>query len=103
MPSYWKGRIDQLICKPSTTELCIKPIPEHLVEPALVMVVSMLARIIHATNVHHDITRGESTRISCPDEACRARSTDPPTRTDQFQNKGRGVKVYMERQIGIQT
>ena len=67
----------------------------------MVMVVSMLARIIHATNVYHDITRGESTRVSCPDEACRARSTDPPTPTDQFQNKGRGVKVYMERKIGI--
>ena len=65
------------------------------------MVVSMLARIIHATNVYYDITRGEGTGVSCPDKACRARSTNPPTRTDQYQNRGRGVKVYMERKIGI--
>ena len=65
------------------------------------MVVSVLAGIIYTTNIHHYITRGESTRVSRPNKACRARSTDPPIRTNEFQNKGQGVEVCMERKIGI--
>ena len=76
--------MDQLIYKPGTTELCIKAVPEDLVEPALMMVVSMLARKILSTDIHYDITRGENTRVSRPDKACRARSADPPTQTVQL-------------------
>jgi len=42
-----------------------------LIEPALMMVVSMLARITHTTNVYYDIACGENTRASRPDKACR--------------------------------
>ena len=92
-----KDKIDRLVYNPSTTELCVKAVSEDLVEPALMMVVPMLARIIRATNVHYDITRGEDTRVSRPDKPCRARSTDPPTWTKQPRTKGREVKVCIER------
>lgn len=64
--------MDQLIYEPGTTELCLKTVPEDLIEPALMMVVSMLARIIHTANVYYDITCGEDTRVPRPDKACRA-------------------------------
>ena len=64
--------MDQLIYEPGTTELCLKTVPEDLIEPALMMVVSMLVRIIHTANVYYDITRGEDTRVPRSDKACRA-------------------------------
>ena len=67
--SQWKDRMDQLIYKPCTTELCIKAISEDLVEPALVVVVLMLVRIICASNVHYNITCREDTGPSRPDKA----------------------------------
>jgi len=72
--------MDQLVYKPSIAGLCIKAISGDLVEPALMTFVSMLVRIICATNVHYIIARREGTGLSRPDKACRAQSTDSPVR-----------------------
>ena len=64
--------MDKLIYEAGTTELCLKTVPKDLIEPALMVVVSMLARIIHTANVYYDITCGEDTGVPRPDKACRA-------------------------------
>jgi len=61
--------VDSLIYKPGTTELCIKTVAEDLIEPALMMVVSMGGRVIYTTNIYYDITCGENTRVPRPDKA----------------------------------
>ena len=85
--------MDQLIYKSSIAELCIKAISADLVEPALVMFVSMLVRIICTTNVHYIITHREDTGLSRPDKACRAQSMDSQLRAKQSRNKGREVNA----------
>lgn len=67
-----------LVDESGRRELCAVLRREDLVEPALVVVVPMAGRVVHAPDVEHNVARLELGRVARTDEVCFIKSANVP-------------------------
>jgi hypothetical protein len=66
VPLTMDWREDLLINQSGTAQFGHEPMSKHLLEPTLMMVISLILRLVFRSYVNHDIACRKYTLVPCP-------------------------------------